>query len=113
MHAFGLNRSSRVSVWAASGTVRTMISADFIVSDETRGSFQAQSELLLSASRRGTSIIWAVLRFILRDKARQTRGWLITAVLRDVPLENTINMVIANDMFLPVGTLLHSFRVSA
>jgi hypothetical protein len=53
------------------------------------------------------------LRFILGYKARRTQGWLTTAILRDAPLENTIDMVIAHDMFLPVGTFLHSFRVSA
>ena len=46
------------------------------------------------------------LRFILRNKPRRTRGWLITGVLRDIPLENAINMVIPHDMFLPVGTVL-------
>jgi len=53
------------------------------------------------------------LRFILGDKARRTQGWLTTSVLGDVPLKNTIDMVIAHDMFLPVGAFLHSFRVSA
>ena len=53
------------------------------------------------------------LRLILRTKPRRTRGWLITAVLRDVLLENAINMVIPDEMFLPVGTILQSFRVSA
>jgi amino acid transporter len=53
------------------------------------------------------------LRFILGDKARRTQGWLTTAILGDAPLENTIDMVIARDMFLPVGTFLHGFRISA
>jgi len=53
------------------------------------------------------------LRFVLGDKARRTQGRLTTAILRDTPLENTIDMVIAHDTFLPVGTFLHNFRVSA
>jgi len=53
------------------------------------------------------------LRLILRTKPGRTRGRLIASVFRDVPLKDAKNMVIPNDTFLPVGTFLQSFRVSA
>src|SRR5207244_11522442 len=52
------------------------------------------------------------LGLIPRTKPRRTGGWRIAAVLRDVPLEHAKNMVIPDDVFLPVGTGLQSFRVS-
>jgi hypothetical protein len=55
----------------------------------------------------------SVLRLILRTKPGRTRGRLIAAVLRDVPLEDAVNMVIPHDMFLPVRTFPQGFRVSA
>ena len=55
----------------------------------------------------------SALKSILRTKPGRTRGRLIAAVLRDVPLEYAKNMVIPNDMLLPIGTFLQSFWVSA
>ena len=52
------------------------------------------------------------LGFVPGDQARRAQGWLITAILRDPPLENTKDMVIAHDMFLSVGAFLRSFGVS-
>lgn len=53
------------------------------------------------------------LRLIFRTEPGRTRGRLIAAVLRDVPLEDAMNMVIPHDMLLPVRTFLQRFRVSA
>jgi|SRR5580704_1741424 hypothetical protein len=68
------------------------------------------TSLTLTNGKQGSA---SFLRLILRTKPGRTRGPLIATVLRDVPLEDAKNMVIPNDMFLPIGTFLQSFWVSA
>ena len=42
-----------------------------------------------------------------------SQGLLTTAILWDISLENSINMVVSHNMVLAVRSLLHNFRVPA